>query len=54
MKRLSKLFKKHPSYCKCGNARLAKLCDVNEKEVENFKKTTKFKKLKQEYLTTIS
>ena len=49
MKRLLILFKTKPSYLKWGSARVAEKLGLSEKTVLSYKRTSEFKKLKENY-----
>ena len=49
MKTLASFLTENPSYCKCGNERIARATGIKATTVARFKKTSTFKNLNSQY-----
>lgn len=49
MKTLTNFLTLNPSYCKCGNERIAKATGLSPKTVARFKNTDTFRNINQNY-----
>ena len=53
MKTLENFLKNNPSYCKCGNERIANACGISVNTNKRFKSSETFKNLNKTYRKTV-
>ncbi len=53
MNKLEQFLRDNPSYCKCGNQRIADACGISINTVARFKNSQTYKKINKTYRNTL-